>query len=153
MQKMIQLLIAMFIVFSVFCAQAADTSISTWQGTYNFSGSGGREAGGIATFLEIKLALSSSGGCEIIREGYQVQDSMVCSVSKNKDGIDILFKSYPDGKTQNEYGVAVYKSGDRLFSLFPKGNGKTLITDWGKLKPEGYVKKKKYIYFKRVNGN
>jgi hypothetical protein len=134
------------------CAQAADNTFTAWHGTYNYSGSGGREAAGIAVFLDITLTISSSGDCKINREGYQIMDSMVCSVSKNYDGIDILFKSYPGGKTENMYGVAVYKPGERLFSLFPKNGGKTLITDWGRLKPEGYAKKSRGVFFKRKGG-
>lgn len=149
MKKANMLVVILLMIFTVSCAQATDKVFKDWQGTYNYSGYGGREAGGIAVFLEISLKISSSGDCKISREGYQIMDSMVCTLSKKNNGIDILFKSYPGGKTENEYGVAVYKRGERLFSLIPESNRNILLTDWGRLKPKGYAKRNRGVYFKR----
>ena len=73
-------------------------------------------------------------------------DRIICSVSKNRNGIDILFKSFVDGNIENEYGIVEYKPNERLFSLFPKG--KTILTDWGSLKPD-FVKKNRGVFFER----
>ena len=96
--------------------------------------------------LDAALTVSPSGSCKISEDGYQLEERIICSISKNGNGINILFKSFADGKVENEYGVVVYKPNERLFSLFPKG--KTILTDWGSLKLD-IVNKNHGIYFKR----
>jgi len=136
-------------IFSITHVNALDKSQPSWNGIYNYNSYGGRDAGGIAIFLDISVSISPSGECKIIRQGYQIMDSMNCLVRKKDNSIDIMFKSYPGGKSVNEYGVAEFKPSDRLFSLTLNKKNDSIVTEWGKLKPEGYAKGNKGNFFKR----
>jgi hypothetical protein len=130
-------------------AHAASNVVTEWQGTYVYHGNGGKTVGGSPVLLDIALTITRSGDCRLTREGFQRDDELICFISKNNKGIDVLFKSYPDGKIENEYGVTVYKLGVRLFSLFPGIKKGELTTEWGKLKPS-FEKIKRGAYFKRA---
>lgn len=126
-------------------AQAAFSTLTTWQGVYVYHGYGGHTEGGSPITLDMTLTISPTGDCKLEREGFQRNDEIICSTVWKDNAVDIVFKSYPGGKIENEYGIAVYKPGERLFSLYPKGKRDGLITVWGRLKP-GFEKKHGHFF-------
>lgn len=139
-------LISLILIFSSQYVHASDSSLAAWYGMYEYQGTGGHTVGGSPIWLDAVLTISPSGSCKISEDGYQIEKRIICTVSKNGNGVDILFKSFADGKTENVYGIVVYKPNERLFSLFPKD--KTILTDWGSIKPD-IVKKNRGVFFKR----
>lgn len=143
------LLVIALIAFPSHLAQASmDNIFSIWHGTYIHSGYGGTTAGGSPIIINTVLTITSTGGCQISRDGFQTMERIYCSVSKVDSGINILFKSYSDGKIENEYGTISYKPNEKLFSLHPIGQSELITTVWGSLKPD-FIQKKRGVFFKR----
>jgi hypothetical protein len=69
-------------------------------------------------------------------QGFQTNESLVCDVSGTHEQIAVSFRTYQNGRTQNEYGVAVYQPGQVLFTLRRAADG-ALVTTWGALRPDG----------------
>lgn len=121
-------------VFASAQAQAADD----WAGTYEYSASLGRTAGGTGIVIDYVVTISASNaklGAVIRATGYQTDDEIRCDTRTRGRRISLYFNSYPNGGTRNQFGVRLYKKGDFLLSLEP-ANGKRYRVRWGKYNTE-----------------
>jgi hypothetical protein len=129
-------------------AQGA-VDVKSWQGSYEYSGS---FFDGIQSVIsDITLTIGADGSCSLLWEGFQRDENLVCAIVKSAqqaDGVDVEFLSYPDGKLENAFGVAVYHPKERLFSLIKKGDGK-LITVWS-AKYQPPKTKKSGLFFEKT---
>ncbi|MES3154071.1 DUF5991 domain-containing protein [Sphingomonas faeni] len=98
-----------------------------WAGTYTYAFNGGANAAGTETVVTYTLNLSAAS-CKLTAEGYQTDETVLCSTKPIADGIDVAFKSYADGGLTDKYGNAVYSVGDPLFSLQRKDG--RILTHW-----------------------
>lgn len=144
--------LAIFLLVSLIpaCYAQEGFKVSTWQGDYEYSDS--FSDGNQSVITDIKLKVGPDGSCSILWEGFQKDESIVCKVNKSAlkgSGIDVDFVSYSDGKVENEYGVAVYGSKERLFSLIENG-GKGLETVWSE-KYQPPKAKRSGVFFKKLD--
>ncbi|MBE9605153.1 hypothetical protein IAI18_09770 [Acetobacteraceae bacterium H6797] len=106
-----------------------------WVGQYAYEWPGGRNAGGIAIFVDYKLTVGTGvTDCRIDITGYQSDEHIRCEVAADATHLWIRFHSYTNGKLVNQYGTAVYRPGQELLRLTRSGNG-PLLTEWGALQP------------------
>jgi hypothetical protein len=103
-----------------------------WTGTYSYTESGGRNAGGAAIVVTHEIALTRAGGgyrAEITANGYQtqVQIHALGAVAGNK--LQIRFEK--DGEEQMFKGR--YQPGALLLEL--ERSGARLLTHWGAYTP------------------
>jgi hypothetical protein len=98
-----------------------------WSGRYVYTFGAGKNVAGTAMVVTYTLTLTGSS-CRFSAEGYQTDETILCSARPVPTGVDVAFKSYADGKTTDKYGNAVYSPGDPLFSL-EKAGGK-ILTHW-----------------------
>jgi hypothetical protein len=143
----LKLLSIYFIFLSTFvnAKTLVNSNTQTWNGVYEYKTYAGRTAGGPPIMYNAVLTISPSGECKISEDGFQTFSRIKCTITKNDKGIDILFKGY----LRENISDLGYKPGERLFSLFQDGKGKEVITDWGSLINEDFVKKKRGVFFKR----
>lgn len=130
----------------------AAAAYPSWKGRYYWQGEDGYDGGGTAAtgnpiILQVTLTLSDHG-CAITEEGFQTDLAITCAAQPIPNGVTITFVSYGDGGLLNQYGVAVYKPGEVLFSLSHDGAGR-LITRWGSLQPD-FVRNPTGPYFALV---
>jgi hypothetical protein len=145
MNKINIMFLSLLLLFAPITVQSANNASSAWQGTYSFGGVFGRDNGGITITYDVVLKIKANGTCKVEENGYQIMTKIDCIISKHNDGIDIIAQKC----SKDDIGLCGYERGDRLFSLFTKSKRKNLITVWGKLKPEGYVKTNRGVYLKR----
>ena len=91
-----------------------------WAGTYEYTASLGRTAGGtgiVVTYTIVVASGNSEPGAVVEASGYMTDDKLRCETRARGNRIDLHFHSYPDGGTANAYGVELYKKGDLLLSL------------------------------------
>jgi len=110
-----------------------------WQGKFVYQSQDGYDGGGTPStgnpiILVMTLTLGA-GSCVVSQEGYQTDETDMCVAVPGADGIDIDFKSFANGSLVNQYGVAIYHPGERLFSLHTGKDGQ-VTTNWGSLKPD-----------------
>lgn len=98
-----------------------------WDGTYRYAFDGGRNAGGDAIVVTYTLVLTPAT-CRFSAAGYQTDEDMVCTATRTPERVDVAFKSYADGSTNDAYGNPVYSVGDSLFAL--ERNGAQVFTRW-----------------------
>ncbi len=108
-------------------APVAQASPAGWDGAYHYAFDGGRNAGGDATVVTYTLMLTPTT-CRFSAEGYQTDEDITCTATRTSDRVDVAFKSYADGSTNDAYGNAVYSVGDSLFAL--ERNGAQVFTRW-----------------------
>ncbi|QBR00136.1 DUF5991 domain-containing protein [Paraburkholderia pallida] len=128
-RNIIKLIFLLFTIASVSYSLAAGSIDRFWSGNYEFTDTFWDGTQSVIT--EIKLKINTNGECTLSREGFQQDEHIICFAQENKlsSSIDILFISYLNGSTTNEYGVAVYEHETRLFSLkITKGN--KVMTIW-----------------------
>ena len=121
-----------------------------WQGRYHYAHSAGRTAGGTGIVVNYDLLLGppgARGGCVLTMLGFQTDERILCHTSAEGDGLTVMFHRYPDGRTVNKYGVAVYKPGQPLFTL---SRGDKPVTRWQGLKPDGEGVAESGPYFARA---
>lgn len=148
--KLLALILVWWTIIYAQIAQAAEgTTPQGWQGTYSYCGYGGSTTGGSQIIIDTVLNIAPAGGCNITQEGFQAMTGIICSVLKNKSGIDVLFETYANGRIENEYGVILYRPKELLFSLRASENDENIVTTWGTLKPD-FVKENEGIFFKRT---
>ncbi len=117
----------------------AEGASRSWQGRYRYEHVAGRTAGGTGIVVTYDLALGppgARGGCLLTMTGFQTDERLLCQTSAGGGDLTVGFHRYPDGRTLNRYGVAVYKPGQPLFTL-SKGADGTIVTRWQGLKPDG----------------
>ncbi len=123
-----------FTLFAIFVLAACQSPAQPgWDGTYIYEADLGETGGGISAVVEYTLTLAKDK-CQLTIQGYQADESIVCSQAPQNDRVAIRFRSYADGKVTNAYGTQVYKADETLFSLSRSG-GQKLLTQWGALKP------------------
>jgi hypothetical protein len=105
----------------------AAPSQASLDGTYRYAFDGGRNAGGDATVVTYTLVLTPTT-CRFSAEGYQTDEDILCTATRTPERVDVAFKSYADGSTNDAYGNAVYSVGDSLFAL--ERNGAQVFTRW-----------------------
>ena len=91
-----------------------------WAGTYEYTASLGRTAGGTGIVVTYTIEVTpgnSEPGAVVEASGYMTDDKLRCETRTQGNRIDFHFHSYPDGDTANAYGVELYKKGDLLLSL------------------------------------
>lgn len=137
-----EVLLSVVFTLSVFFLSLAPSAyangevLSSWQGKYEYQDSIGQTVGGTAVLVDMTLTVSADGKCELLWQGYQRDDDIICKLLPNKKGLDIGFVSYSNGSiTYPATGVAVYQPDDVLFSLSKQGNN--LLTRWAKIRPHG----------------
>lgn len=116
-----------------------------WVGEYLYEADLGENVGGDQVIVEYDLKIQDST-CALTIEGYQVSESIVCSVNTDGNTLNVLFKSYSDGSTKNAYDVEVYPVSGVLFKLSSTDKG--LITHWENLTPDESIANDG-IYFER----
>jgi hypothetical protein len=91
-----------------------------WAGTYEYTASLGRTAGGTGIVVTYTIEVTpgnSEPGAVVEASGYMTDDKLRCETRTQGNRTDFRFHSYPDGGTANAYGVELYKKGDLLLSL------------------------------------
>lgn len=113
-------------------AQPSPAAPRIWWGDYRYVWNGGRTAGGSGVVVTYDLHLAADG-CRISARGYQTDQTIRCTAVPRAGVLDIVFRSFGDGALRNQYGVAVYRPGERLFSLSNRRG--TIWTGWGSYSP------------------
>jgi hypothetical protein len=120
-------------VLLVVCA--ASYAQSAWVGSYEFTESGGKTAGGTAIVIthEIDVSEGENGLIAMIQSnGYQTSRELVCTARVEWGKLNIYFENYGENNM-----FEPYEQGDLLLSfVYKTAKGKTeLITTWGKFMP------------------
>lgn len=104
---------------SAFCVGTLTVSAQEWGGLYRYKANLGRNAGGTAMNItyEIFIEDGPDPGAEIIADGYQTGNTVLCTTRMNGRSIELRFLSYPDGKLENDFGVQLYEKDDVLITL------------------------------------
>ncbi|MFC3712043.1 DUF5991 domain-containing protein [Sphingoaurantiacus capsulatus] len=127
-------------------ASAAIAAPAAWNGKYVFEEAlGPNLTKTINLFVTHELTLSPTD-CRIKAQGYQTDETILCTAAPKGQGLELRFKSYGDGKTVNKYGTKIYTVGEPLLTLSKPG-GK-LTTTW-----QSYTPNKKSppgAYFKKA---
>lgn len=127
-------------------AAAALAAPAAWNGNYVFEEAlGPNLTKTINLFVTHELTLSPTD-CRIRAQGYQTDETILCTAQAKGEALELRFRSYGDGKTVNKYGTKIYAVGEPLLTLSKPG-GK-LTTSW-----QGYRLNKKSppgAYFKKA---
>ncbi|KQQ27039.1 hypothetical protein ASF53_20425 [Methylobacterium sp. Leaf123] len=121
-----------------------------WQGRYRYEHAAGRTAGGTGIVVNYDLVMRPpdvSDGCVLTIRGFQSDETIRCRTRREGQDLAVTFDRYGDGRTVNQYGVAVYKPGQPLFTL---AKGVALTTRWQGLKPDGQGVADSGAYLKKV---
>lgn len=119
-----------------------------WTGSYNYYVDEGRDGAGAgnAIGVDYRLTLGGRAGCRLTAQGFQTNQDIRCTATPVRGGVRIAFKSFADGRIENEYGTILYRPGAPLFTLTRGRTG--IITTWGTLRPEG-VRRASGRYFEK----
>lgn len=110
----------------------------TWAGVYEYEDSLGHTAPG--TFAVVLYTLSvpdTQNQAQLRIQGYQVDEAILCNILMQPNGLTVKFRSYDNGKIENEYGTVVYEPDAILFILERGEKIGTFITTWKALTPDG----------------
>ena len=116
-------------------AAAPAQSLSKWTGSYEYTASLGRTAGGTAINITYEVTIRPDGSAVIQATGYQTDDEIRCDTRVQGNRISLYFKSYPDGGNLNQFGVQLYQKGDFLLSL-ERVSDRQFRVRWGKYNTE-----------------
>ncbi|AMF98770.1 hypothetical protein AL538_14130 [Vibrio harveyi] len=119
----------MDVTVSIFMLSAiASTSlVNSWDGRYRCELDLGANAAGQSAWGEYRLDVSKDF-CFFEAKGFQLNESILCSVHHREQGLEVRFKSYTNGEVSNTYGVQVYQVNEILFLLEKRQEG--LMTQW-----------------------
>ena len=109
-------------------AQESESFLQDWVGTYDYE----EIIPGASVGINHSLQIINIGGnftALLQSEGYQTDQTLVCDLELDDQSLLVRFISYPDGTTQNIYGVEIYKPGEVLLALRQDDAG-GLLTDW-----------------------
>ena len=120
------LLISLFSLSA--CAQTQN-----WNGTYIYEASLGENAAEDQMIVEYLFTLEKDK-CVITSQGYQTDETILCSTEESEKALLVKFTSYENGSTKNIYDVETYPPKSTLFKL--TAEHKILITTWGTLAPD-----------------
>ena len=121
-----------FILISLLSLSAC-AQTESWNGTYVYEAELGENAAEDKVIVEYALTLNEDK-CLIKSQGYQTDETIICSSEKNGTDLIVKFRSYENGETKNIYGVEVFAADSKLFTL--TSNKSTLLTTWGVLAPD-----------------
>ncbi len=121
------------------CAQ------DTWLGTYQYVAELGENVAEDKVIVEYIFRLTSQE-CKITAQGYQTDEAILCSAEPTGKTLNVKFKSYEGGSTENIYGVAVYNPEGVLFTL--SLDNQNILTNWKELTPDD--SHSSGIYFEKV---
>lgn len=131
----------------------ANDVLAQWIGTYRYEWAGGRTVGGSPIMLDFQLDIGMSrteAPAKLTIKGFQTEEALLCDVDAAGPGISLLFRSYATGATHNQYGVEVYKPGERILRL-EKSTGGKLLTIWGAVSPGSGIDPEG-PYFAKIGG-
>ena len=125
---------------------------SEWKGSYFFTETGGKNAGGIAIVITHELDIYDGGEGQtlagsILSNGYQTAAELVCSIKQQGTKLLVYFESYGENNT-----FEPYETGDLLFTLERKKvKGKDVVlTHWGKFNASIIANQKSgKVYFEK----
>lgn len=133
-------------LFGVVLSLEGCAADKNWNGSYVYSSNPGATVAEQSTSVNYKLSVSA-GKCELNIQGFQVAETILCTIEPTADDLNIKFRSYANGNTKNIYDVAVYEVGKPLFQLH---NGKVLETTWGTLCPDEKLAKRGTYFIKET---
>ncbi len=128
-------------------AHASVDTPATWSGRYGYEFGDGCNAAGTGVTVSYRLTLAP-GMCRFTAQGYQTDDTILCTAAPHANATDIRFKSYGDGKLTDKYGNPEYAVGDHLFML--EHDGARLLTTWKGYPLPDDKPHPKGVYFKRL---
>lgn len=136
----------LFALALVVAGYPVGASASTWSGQYAYSASHGKTAAGTPVIIDYTLTLGQHPmtDCQLVVQGYQVNEAIRCEATLSDGHLDVRFRSYGNGRVTNQYGVAVYPPKAVLFSL--KCQNKALITHWRALAPGDQLPKSGHYF-------
>ena len=119
-----------------------------WTGTYSYTESGGRTAGGTGIVVTHEIAVTRAGGqykAEITANGYQTQTQIAALGTATGNKLQLRFEK--DGAEQMFKGR--YRPGALLLELERSG-ARRLLTHWGAYTPATTERfRNPGVYFKR----
>lgn len=127
---------------------ASCQSSDSWNGTYVYEADLGRNVADTPVLVEYTLKIDN-GTCRIGVIGYQTDEDIICTRAVKDGSLDVMFKSYGDGKITNIYDVKVYDVGSVLFRLSSDSSG--MITIWENLAPDDNVVKSGVYFIKSAS--
>lgn len=104
-----------------------------WRGTYSYTESGGRTAGGTGIVVTHEIAVTRDGGqyrAEITANGYQSQVHLFALGTATGNRLQLRFEK--DGEDQMFKGR--YRPGALLLEL-ERAGGRRIVTHWGAYTP------------------
>ena len=116
--------------------------MAQWNGVYKYDAMLGENVAEDKIIIEYELVLKD-GDCKLSVQGYQTDETLLCTVEEHGVDLNIKFNSYADGSTENIYGVAIYPPNSTLFQLTSTPD--SLITTWGSLLPDDSHSSGKYF--------
>lgn len=120
-------LFRMFLLGGVVLFSSACQSDTNWNGTYEYMINSGNTVGGSVITAKYVLSINDSS-CNLDIDGYQLEERIICNAESKNNVLSIKFKSYANGSSLNDFGVAIYKVNDILFNL--RKFNDSLVTKW-----------------------
>ncbi len=127
-------LAACFIISTTTATAQANPRAAAWYGDYSYTHNAGRTAGGSAIVITYTLHVGEDG-CRMQNDGYQTNESLLCTARMDGNTLRIGFRSYQSGAMVTNWGVQVYQPDQRLLSLVRARGG--IVTRWGAIAPDG----------------
>ena len=130
-------------------APQASSEQNEWEGTYTFTESGGRTAGGSGIAVEHTLVIYRRGGellADLDAAGFQTSVSLRCEARVAGDRLTLYFRSYREENISEPY-----RPGQMLLALERSAwRGRTrLLTHWGAYRPLLARARSGRVYFRR----
>lgn len=137
------------LMLGIFRPAVAGQAADPWVGTYEYTHLIGTMSGIRApiTYTLTVRAGTGSKSATLKAQGYQTDDEIICDTKTERAQLQVYFRSYPDGGTNNQYGVELYKTGAPLLTLVRRGE--QLITQWQEYNAEAAQEKREGVQFRR----
>jgi hypothetical protein len=113
-----------------------------WGGTYTAEHLIPESGNETTPAIEYRLVLDDDN-CALTIQGFQSDDSIVCSAQALGADLVVAFKSFADGKLTNRFEVEPYKVGERLLTL-KSADGK-IAGEWGALVPHDNARPLEFV--------
>jgi hypothetical protein len=110
----------------------AGTLPERWVGSYSYQYVMGHRKGDLAPSWTFDLTINADGTCELIWEGFQMDDRISCSAVGSDRVVNIYFAKWSNDDTSDSSDRDTYEPGTRLMQL-RQGPGGKLQTKWGAL--------------------
>lgn len=126
-------------------AEAASDAAGRWSGTYRYEFVG-EPGSGVAVAYTLVLR---PGVCRLTAQGFQTDETIRCQARTTGDRLDVIFKSFGDGKVSNKYGVAEYSAGATLLVLRAGASADRPLTEFRAYELLDGEPRAAGVYFKR----